>query len=529
MSFSLYGGRFLTDLRYSQYQVNAVSIIAELALYLLVPFYGYICDRYSPRPLSLLATVEFGAGYLLAAYTYKAGPPPKSVEGGTGWPFGIMMLAFVGVGSGTSCMYLASVATCAKNYANSRYRGFAIAIPISAFGLSAMWQSQVGAHLLNRKQADGSSEVDVFRYFIFLGGLLMGVGVLGFFFLRIVDEESLIDHGIENLERSGLLEESDFFHRPSSKPNGHSNTRAGHYGTIHDADADDDDAATLSDTSIVNEERQLNVTESMILKKGEEQRLLAAKKSWLLNHATLSFLTDRTMWLLALGFFLLTGPAEAYINNVGTIIPSLQPRDWLPTSSPAAGTASTHVSIIALSNTAARLFTGTVSDLFAPQPPSSNDDQASRSSPANSTITFSRLSLLLPFTFLPLLGFLNLSLPFLTPTHPSLFPTSTALLGLGYGAAFSLVPIIVSVVWGAENFATNWGIVAMMPAPGAAIWSLVYSVGYETAAKDNHGTPGCIGRRCFEGWGYGCAMSVGVSLVCWATAWRSWRRSHVVI
>ena len=81
----------------------------------------------------------------------------------------------------TSCMYLASVATCAKNYANSRYRGFAIALPISAFGLSAMWQSQVGAHLLNREIADGSSEVDVFRYFVFLAGLLMGVGVLGFF------------------------------------------------------------------------------------------------------------------------------------------------------------------------------------------------------------------------------------------------------------------------------------------------------------------------------------------------------------
>ena len=528
MSFSLYGGRFLTDLHYSQYQVNAVSIIAELALYLLVPVYGYICDRYSPRPLSLLATVEFGAGYLLAAYTYKAGPPPDSVEGATGWPFGLMMLAFVGIGSGTSCMYLASVATCAKNYANSRYRGFAIALPISAFGLSAMWQSQVGAHLLNREIADGSSEVDVFRYFVFLAGLLMGVGVLGFFFLRIVDEESLIDHGIENLERSGLLDQSDFFHQSSIRSNGHTNARSGHYGTIHNAD-NDDDADTLSDTSMIDAQTPLNLSESMILKKDEEQRLLAAKKSWLLNHATLSFLTDRTMWLLALGFFLLTGPAEAYINNVGTIIPSLQPQNWLPTSSPAAGTASTHVSIIALSNTAARLFTGTVSDLFAPQPPSPDNHQVSRSTPPNQTITFSRLTLLLPFTFLPLLAFLNLSLPFLTPTHPSLFPASTALLGLGYGAAFSLVPIIVSVVWGAENFATNWGIVAMMPAPGAAIWSLVYSVGYETAAKNKQGTPGCFGARCFDGWGYGCAISVGVSLVCFATAWRSWRRSHVVV
>ena len=109
-------------------------------------------------------------------------------------------------------MYLSAVATCAKNFATAKYRGFMLAVPIAAFGLSGMWQSQVGAHLLYQKLPNGhKGEVDVFKYFVFLAGTLIGVGLLGTIGLQIVDEEGLIDHGVEALERSGLLEESEFF------------------------------------------------------------------------------------------------------------------------------------------------------------------------------------------------------------------------------------------------------------------------------------------------------------------------------
>lgn len=328
-------------------------------------------------------------------------------------------------------MYLSAVATCAKNFSTSKYRGFMLAVPIAAFGLSGMWQSQIGAHLLyERLQDGGKGDVDVFRYFVFLACTLIAVGLLGGVALRIVDEEELIDQGVESLERSGLLEESEFFH--ASNRNGvHHRT----YGTIEpDSDTDADSDA------------ELDLSESTILKKQAEEDRLRRKKSWLLNHATHSFLADRTMWLLAAGFFLLTGPGEAYINNLGTIIPTLTPKHHHGT--PPAGSASTHVSIIALTSTFARLFTGTLSDLFAP-PSDLNNLSSAR-------IHFSRLVLLLPSAVLLLLAFVNTALPILTPSTPELFPLSSALLGLGYGASFSLVPIIISVVWGTANFATNW-------------------------------------------------------------------------
>lgn len=486
----------------------------------MVPFFGYFCDRYSPPPLSLLASVLFGTGYLLAAYTYKSGPPPDAASHpGNGWPFGVMVFAFVLIGAGTCAMYLSSVATCAKNFARAKYRGFMLAVPIASFGLSGMWESQVGAHLLYERLHNGhKGEVDVFKYFIFLAGTLIAVGLLGTLGLQVVDEEELIEHGVENLERSGLLDESEFYRDTSRSPMPVS------YGTIS---SDEESGQGSHDDS--DSQADLLLSESQLLKKDEEASRLRRKKYWLLNHATHAFLTDRTMWLLAAGFFLVTGPGEAYINNLGTIIPTLTPKDhnFVDGSgniiTPPAGSASTHVSIIALASTFARLFTGTLSDLFAP---ASNPD-----TPPSARFAFSRLSLLLPSAFLLLLCFLNLAIRPLVAAHPSLFLLSSALLGLGYGACFSLVPIIISVVWGVENFATNWGVVAMSPAGGAAVWSFAYSAAYSSASNKEVGAAEgeCHGFLCFGAWAWGCAASVTLAMFCWVVAWKVWRARRVVV
>jgi len=266
-------------------------------MYLPVPLFGYLCDRYTPSPLSLLAGIFFGAGYLLAAFTYRSGPPPDA--GGSGWPFWVMILAFIGVGAGTSCMYLCAVATCAKNFGRGKHKGIMLAVPIAAFGLSGMWQSQVGAYLLCERLEDGScGDVDVFRYFLFLAILLLVVGLGGTVGLRLVDEEEeekYIDEAVEELERSGFLGDSEA-------------RRA--YGTMGPSDRTaeidgDDGTVTQSD-----EEREARQREA----EREEQE--CRKKNWLLNFETRLFLKDHTMWWLAVGFFLVTGPGEAYINNV---------------------------------------------------------------------------------------------------------------------------------------------------------------------------------------------------------------------
>lgn len=138
---------------------------------------------------------------------------------------------------------------------------------------------------------------------------------------------------------------------------------------------------------------------------------------------------------------------------------------------------------------------------------------------------------LLPSAFLLSIGYFLLATP-LTQKVPSLFHLTTALVGFGYGGAFSLTPIIISVVWGVENFATNWGIVAMMPAIGAAFWGVVYSAAYQSAldsGEDGTSDGQCHGWRCYGFWAVGCTLSVWAAIVTLMVAWRGWKRRGVVV
>lgn len=516
--YSLYAPLFQSRLRYTQFQVNIISITAELAMYLPVPVFGYICDRFGPALSAFLSALFFGFGYLLAAFTYHAGPH--------GWPFGVMVLAFVPIGLGTSAMYFAALTTCAKNFGRGQNKGLALAVPVAAFGLSGMWQSQVGSRLLYERRPDGSrGDVDVFRFFLFLGIFLFCVGLLGAATLRIVDEEEMIDDAVDDLERSGLLQEDEFFSRAANQHG---------YGTMAPQDLSDSQFDFLR-----SEAEHLKL-------KAEQER---AKKNWLLNEETRRFLSDPTMWWLAAGFFLVTGPGEAFINNLGTIIGTLYN---VPTAAEYRTSPATHVSIVALTSTIARLLTGTVSDLFAPASDSSPAhlrgprSQASSlaSLPPRRRFTISRIVFLILFSLLLSLGQVILAAGGVQG-HGERFWIVSALIGAGYGAVFSLVPIVIAAVWGVENFGTNWGIVAMMPAAGAAVWGVVYSAVYDWgSAASNNGSDGlrqnpgddedvlCFGKACYASTFWAMAVSVWVACGLWIWAWRGpggWKQRGIAV
>ncbi|KAF2216938.1 hypothetical protein CERZMDRAFT_119684 [Cercospora zeae-maydis SCOH1-5] len=522
-AFSLYAPLLQRHLGYSQLQVNGISITAEIAMYLPVPLWGMMCDRFGPGIPSLLAGSFFGIGYLLAAFDYQSGPPPAL--GGEGWPYWAMVIAFVFIGSGTSLMYLSAVTTCAKNFGRGKNKGIALALPIACFGLSGMWQAQVGSRLLYETRADGSKgDVNVHKYFVFLGVLLLTTGIIGFFALRIVDEEELIEDAVEELEQSGFLDESQYFHRLLRE-----RQESEGYGTLTD--------------SVVEELSRK--ADEMKAKKAEEQRM----KTWLLNAETRRFLSDKTMWWLAAGFLLVTGPGEAFINNLGTVIDTLYP----PISIPEGGnptSAATHVSIVAIMSTIARILTGTLTDLLAPtsvphqqfRGPNSLANSFSSLPPPlpteKKTFELSRVTFLITFCILMSIGQVVLASGFIQE-HAERFWIVSASIGAGYGAAFSLTPIIVSVIWGVENFGTNWGICAMMPAIGATIWGLIYSGVYQWAA-DSDSFEGsdvvddklCYGVRCYAATFWAMAVSVWLACGLWIWAWRGpggWLRRGIAV
>ena len=511
--FSLYAPKFQSRLRYTQFQVNGVAIASSVSLYLPISVMGYFCDRVGVAPLALLSSVLFGTGYGLAAALYRRLDIDYNVLGktphgpGDAWSYPLMMFAFVCVGSGTCAMYIASVSTCAKNFGKGKYRGLALAMPITGFGLSGMWLSQFGSRFLCEINPDGSrGDVDVFRFFVFLAILLFVMGIIGTFTLRVVDEQDLIEEAIEELENSGLLNGSALLGRADRG-----------YGTAGPTTpAGDRESDPLLDPS-----------------KDEDARW---KKNWVLNAETRQFLTDRTMWPFALAFLFMIGPGEAFINNLGTVIGTLTP----PTSGFGEGTsAATHVSVFGVTSTVARLLIGTLTDLLAPTPETQHLQASHRSSPLKG-FAVSRVVFMLVFALLMSAGLIFLASG-AAQNHADRFWVVSGLVGAGYGAVFSLTPLIVTIIWGVENFATNFGIIAMAPALGSTFWGLVYSAVYQSGAKGSgsakSGDGGeesifCYGKQCYSTtfWAEGVCVWVACLLLLWA--WKGkggWQQRGIVI
>lgn len=504
-TFSLYGHLLQTRLYYTQTQVNTVALAAQITLCLSVSFVGYLCDRIQPAFLSLSSAVIFGVGYVTAAFTYKYGT--NNVLNQTGpstislW---IMATAFVMIGLATTSMYLSAITTCAKNFRKDKHRGLALASPIAAIGLSGFWQSQIGSKLFVERSLDGlKEEIDVFKYFIFLASILIVVGFIGFFLLRIADEHDLIKEAIGQHERTRLLENNK----------NSSGSQINHSTSV----------SAFNDVGNHIGQRNLSKEE----------------KSHFLNLKTAMFVKDPTMWIFAIGFLLVSGTGDAFITNLGTVVgtlyPSYKESDSLST------TVATQVSIVSLTSTAARLIFGSLTDILAPAPTPNFDHRSSQSFGNRifrlSDFTVSRIIFLIGSALILSAGQVFLAAGF-AQNHVSRFWLVSMSIGFGYGAVFTLSPLIVSIVWGVENFGTNWGIIATTPILCITFWDLLYSKIYEAGARaktnDLHTEKEilCYGKVCYSATFWSMAVSVWIACALWLWAWKGkkgWTERKVAV
>ncbi|KAI1461167.1 putative transporter MCH1 [Annulohypoxylon moriforme] len=508
--FSLYGHLFQSRLHYTQFQINGIASAMSISMYIPVPVIGYMCDRVGPGPLSLLSSVLLGGGYGLASGLYRKGLAEVSDGSKSGRAtFPPMVLAFVAIGVGTSCMYISSITTCAKNFGKGKYRGLMLVAPIASFGLGGMVLSQIGSRILYETQPGGGrGDVNVFHFFLFLCIILSVLGLIGTFSLRVVDEDDLIDEAVEELERSGLLEGSAVFRRRAGRD----------YGTV---DAIDDDAGAMDPARDDDEE-------------DDNAKL---KKAWLLNAETRRFLTDHTMWWFAIGFWLIIGPGESFINNLGTVIGTL----YSPHTKSNETTAATHVSIMAAVSTVARLLAASLSDLLSPNP---HTQHAQTGFPTTlpelrQKLSVSRVVLFVAAAIILSIGTLVLASG-VVQEHGERFWIVSGSIGAGYGAVFSLTPIIITMIWGVENFGTNFGIVALTPALGSTMWGLIYSAVYQSGARDSPSLTGgnddedvfCFGKQCYSStfWAMTISIWIGTVMILWAWKGRDgWAKRGIVI
>ncbi|KAJ2998663.1 hypothetical protein NUW58_g249 [Xylaria curta] len=511
--YSLYGHLFQSRLHYTQFQINGIASAMNIAMYLPVPLIGYMCDRFGPGLLSFMAAVLAGGGYALAAALYRKGVQELEAHADRGdTTFALMLLAFVAIGVGAACLYLGSITTCAKNFGKGKYRGLLLVAPIAAFGLSGMIISQGASRLLYEVQPDGTDDVNVFHFFLILAILLIVIGIAGSFALRIVDEEDLIDEAVEELERSGLLESSEVFRRRADRT----------YGTI-------------AGSTNIGEDEGADVLEPTRENGGDAYAKL--KKSWLLNAETRRFLADPTMWFFAISFWLIIGPGESFINNLGTVIGTLtSPKVYSKPPS-----AATHVSIMATVSTVARIVVASLSDLLSPTPESQHI-QTGIPPPLpvlRRKLEVSRVVLY----FISALVFSGGTLMLASGAvqeHASRFWIVSGLIGAGYGAVFSLTPIIITMIWGVENFGTNFGIVAVTPALGSLVWGIVYSAVYQAGARNSASSKDdqvpddvfCYGKQCYAPtfWAMTVSIWIGAFMIIWAWKGRNgWSLRGIVI
>lgn len=413
-----------------------------------------------------------------------------STFGGDGLPFWVMVAAFIGVGAGTGCMYFSGLTLCEKNFGRGGSKGKAISTPIAAFGLSAMCFSQIASRLLYEVNPDGSRG-DVDVFKFFVFLSLVLAGLgLGGFFVLVV--------------------------------------------------IDDDEAGPGDSES--QDPPQLEVP-------------MSPKDASLLGPETVEFLQDKSMWLLAIGFLLVTGPSETFINNLGSIIRSLYPGD-IPSSRLPTSTA-THVSTVALSSTISRLAVGVITDMVSPTPQpirlEDDDEGGHHGSVRRRNRTVSRVVWLILSALILALGHLILASG-AAQSNSRVLSLVSVLFGCGYGASFALVPIIISTVWGSKHFGTNWGIVAMAPAVGAALWGFIYANNYGSAV-DAIAAPAptigafeiqlvttpeppildrtlCYGVDCYARTFWLMMFSPLVASLLWAVAWKGpggWQRRGLAV
>jgi hypothetical protein len=157
--------------------------------------------------------------------------------------------------------------------------------------------------------------------------------------------------------------------------------------------------------------------------------------------------------------------------------------------------------------------------------------------PQNRQFSLSRINFLLLAALLLFLGQVIMASGVIQD-HAERFWIISTLVGSGYGALFSLLPLIITVIWGVENFGTNWGIVAMVPAAGATLWGIIYAKVYQWGAQQSpYGSDTgedimCYGKDCYEITFWAMALSIAVGCGLWIYAWRGrdgWSRRGIAV
>ncbi|KIK97495.1 hypothetical protein PAXRUDRAFT_824888 [Paxillus rubicundulus Ve08.2h10] len=475
--FPLISPALATHLKLTQPQLTTIALAGMAGQYPFAALVGKIVDYYGPWVCSLAAACLFSTGFGLFAWEI-ANTPGDIIQPSISSFYRLVFYFFVSA-LGTVFSYFSSVFAASKNFPD--YIGVSAGTSMALFGLSPTFLSI----LASRYFSSPDNELDVTHFLQFLAILCGCVHLLGGLTLHVIPPTSkdvatvaaLSDNPEEPDERTALL---------PNKTNGN--------GQI---------------------EVRVDIT-SDVVEGGPK-----AKQS------ALDVLKDRNFWALAFVVFVVLGTCEMIISNIGTIVLSL-PRQTSAislTEPPSTShTTATQVRAFSITNTLSRLLVGPLADIISPMP-SGAQDGTHRSVRKH---------------FISRTAFLTLSAAVLACScawmvvgvreQRSILALSVGV-GVTYGCTFTVLPSLVSSVWGLSNLGRNFGIITYAPFLGTPVFSYLYAFvaaahlpAIEGGTGAGDGTAElCMGPQCwlltFEVSAVVTTAAFGVTLY----LWRVWK------
>lgn len=343
----------------------------------------------------------------------------------------------------------------ASNFAESR--GTATAIPLAAFGLSALFWSNISSLIF--KDDTGA----------FLLLMACGTSILSLVsvpFLRILQSgsySSVPEEPTDGTESRRMRRPSIVIEHPD--------------GTFNSTGREHESAAHARSHSVGGNHRESDERESLVSKPDGRPSFDTLDDDFLDDIAVeahhpdirgLAMLRHVEFWQLFLTMALLSGIGLMTINNIGNSAKAL----WMYYDDSAKPKfiqqrQVMHVSILSFGNFLGRLSSGIGSDILVKK------------------LGMSRFWCL----FVSASVFTLTQLAGASISNPNTLAVVSAFTGIGYGFLFGVFPSLTAHTFGIQGLSQNWGTMTLAPVFSGNIFNLIYGTVY-----DHHSTAGADGE-----------------------------------
>ncbi|KAJ5702140.1 hypothetical protein N7488_009688 [Penicillium malachiteum] len=493
-AYSAWAPQFAHKMKLSSTESNLIGAAGNLGMYAMGIPMGLLTDAKGPRLVTFVGSICLGLGYYPIYLAYQHG------EGSVPIIF-LCLFAFL-TGTGGCAAFGGAIKVAASNFGESR--GTATAFPLAAFGLSALFWSNVSTIVFKD---------DTGRFLLLLA---CGTTILSFVsipFLRIFPSALAEPYSsVPRHEQSGVPE-SQRLRRSSNAadhPDGHDST-----GYDHESSAHARSHSTVSNHRSGGYNNHDDETSSLVSKPDGRPSFDTLDDDFLDDIAVeahhvdirgLSMLKYAEFWQLFLTMALLSGIGLMTINNIGNSTKAL----WLYYDDSATPKfiqqrQVMHVSILSFGNFLGRLFSGIGSDVLVKK------------------LNMSRFWCL----FISAAVFTITQLAGASISNPNTLVVVSAFTGVAYGFLFGVFPSLTAHTFGIGGLSQNWGTMTLAPVLSGNVFNLIYGTVY-----DHHSVAGPDGdNQCPDGLAcyrsaYYMTFFSGLCGVC-VCLWSIWRESQV--